>query len=223
MYYKAFRFIMPIKRSLLESKWYYRTAKTLLLLVPLFLVLYAFGMGFINFNWLFSADVLKTIAANNVLVGEVVGALIVYYVVLAIVSHIFFYLVFGGIEDDRPKAQPQVTPTPVQQATRNASSGDAVTQYIEAREKRTGEMILWIIFLLAVLFVAFYGNQHSTFIPPTPNPLVKCVPTGCGTSWYCAGTYYDNGIQKSVRGCYSDRTRATSLPSWSGTCRKCPS
>jgi len=49
----------------------------------------------------------------------------------------------------------------------------------------------------------------------------KCVPTGCGTQWDCWGDYYPpSGVQTHVSGCFP--TNQSSLPSWSGTCRRCP-
>lgn len=48
-----------------------------------------------------------------------------------------------------------------------------------------------------------------------------CIPTGCGTQWNCWGDYYPpSGVRTHVSGCFS--TSQSSLPSWSGTCRRCP-
>ncbi|MDP2860148.1 MAG: hypothetical protein Q8N98_00340, partial [bacterium] len=49
----------------------------------------------------------------------------------------------------------------------------------------------------------------------------KCIPTGCGSSWYCSGTYYLGGQQLRVNGCLPMQARDI-YPSWSGTCRQCP-
>lgn len=49
----------------------------------------------------------------------------------------------------------------------------------------------------------------------------KCVPTGCGTLWNCWGEYYPaSGVRTQVSGCFP--TNQSYLPSWSGTCRRCP-
>lgn len=49
----------------------------------------------------------------------------------------------------------------------------------------------------------------------------KCIPTGCGTLWNCWGDYYPaSGVRTHISGCFT--TNQSSLPSWSGTCRRCP-
>ncbi len=48
-----------------------------------------------------------------------------------------------------------------------------------------------------------------------------CISTGCGSQWYCSGTYYTEGVQKRVNGCVTTRPGEI-YSSWSGTCRKCP-
>jgi len=49
----------------------------------------------------------------------------------------------------------------------------------------------------------------------------KCISTGCGSSWYCSGSYYLGGQQIRVNGCFPVRMGDV-YPGWSGTCRQCP-
>lgn len=57
------------------------------------------------------------------------------------------------------------------------------------------------------------GNRNS-----------KCIPTGCGSWWYCSGSYYLSGVQIRVTGgCFPSGLRPSEIYSgWSGTCRQCP-
>ncbi len=51
----------------------------------------------------------------------------------------------------------------------------------------------------------------------------KCIPTGCSPGWWCSGHYYIDGQQINVPGlCFPTHPRNI-YPSWSGTCRQCPS
>jgi len=55
------------------------------------------------------------------------------------------------------------------------------------------------------------------------NKTTGCVPTGCGSLWYCSGTYYFQGVQLRANGCYPSGARPGDIySSWSGTCRQCP-
>lgn len=215
---------MAIKKSLLESHWYYRAIKTSLQLAPLFVAFYAYGMGFINIDWLWSKDIISILILNKSLVFEITIALIIYYIVLSIIWKIVLYLLFGGVIDDIALRRQKISldqslPTLKVEAT---NSEEVVEKYIEKQNKRSGEAILWIIFILCIIAIAYYGNSHSSYVPGVPNPSPKCVSTGCGKSWRCVGTYYSDGLQRSINGCYSSKTQTTSLPSWSGTCRQCP-
>ena len=53
------------------------------------------------------------------------------------------------------------------------------------------------------------------------NKTPKCISTGCGSSWYCSGSYYVGGPQVRINGCLP--TRAGDIYSgWSGMFRQCP-
>lgn len=208
---------MPIKKSKLEGLWYYRVIKTIILLAPLLIGLYSYGMGYVNFD-------LLLIKGFSVIL-QIIGVIILYYIGVSVIWRIVLYVVFGGLENDmKPKIVSSVqgkTPPPTMVSTEN--NGEAIVQkVIEQQDKRRGEMIMWIIFIICVVFVAIYGNRHSSFVPGVPNPSPKCVPTGCGKIWHCSGTYYSGDTRKSVNGCYVDKAQVTSQSSWSGTCRRCP-
>ena len=56
------------------------------------------------------------------------------------------------------------------------------------------------------------------------NKTDKCISTGCGSLWYCSGSYYLSGVQiKVTGGCFISGLRPSEIYSgWSGTCRQCP-
>jgi len=86
---------MTIKQSSLESKWYYRVLKTLLLIVPLLLVLVLFLTRrtvacIVTFGGLPDLTTLILIALG----------VIFYYVLLRTLWRTALYIIFGGVEDD---------------------------------------------------------------------------------------------------------------------------
>ena len=96
---------MPIKKSVLEKKWYYRISKVFFLIAPLLVGAYLF------FEKKF----------NPFYIG---GGLIAYYFLLVTVWRIFLYIVFGGLENDIPGKANTVAPagatTGVQSTDKNS-------------------------------------------------------------------------------------------------------
>ncbi len=87
------------------------------------------------------------------------------------------------------------------------------------------QVVGWILTLI-ILGCVYYA--YFIYKPPQPihinggGKTSSCISTGCGSNWRCNGSYYSDGVKKSINGCYTNKTQATTLPSWSGTCRQCP-
>ncbi|KKR66990.1 MAG: hypothetical protein UU09_C0042G0003 [Microgenomates group bacterium GW2011_GWA2_40_6] len=151
-----------------------------------------------------------------------------YLIIVGIVSRVFLYIVFGGLEDDmKPKIVP-MAPVPQSVSGPGPDGSAAVVNYLKQAEQKRGEAVTWIILIIIFIWIAVYYSTSSTPSSSTSGWGSKtktstCIPTGCGSNWQCAGTYYSSsGSQKSISGCYADKTSITSLNSWSGICRKCP-
>lgn len=88
---------MPIKKSYLEQKWYYRVAKVFFLLLPLLIALIVFLNGGINICYISQKNILDILQKNIVYVA--IG-LVLYYLILIGIWRCFLYIAFGGLEDD---------------------------------------------------------------------------------------------------------------------------
>lgn len=131
---------MSIKRSLLESKWYYRVAKVIFLWVPPILV------AFILFSMFYSG-----FSSNTVLdfVYMAIG-LAVYYLLLKGIWRGFLYVVFGGLEDDTKKKNPAI------QVVQSAGSA---TQPVQA-PNQAGPIFGAIFFIIIIIFIAIYSSNN---------------------------------------------------------------
>ena len=49
-----------------------------------------------------------------------------------------------------------------------------------------------------------------------------CISTGCGSMWYCSGSYYIGGQEIRVPGLCFPVHPNTIYSGWTGTCRQCP-
>lgn len=94
---------MPIKKSYLEQKWYYRVAKVFFLILPLLVILF-FLNGKINICDISQKNILDILQKNIVYIA---AGLVSYYLILKAIWRLFLYIVFGGLEDDTKKAGSQ--------------------------------------------------------------------------------------------------------------------
>ena len=198
---------MPIKKSFLEQKWYYRIAKVLYWAPPLLIIIFILlidGKDF--YNALQNKGDIFAISTIYV-----VMAAIAYLVIVAIVWRIFLYIVFGGLENDTTKKSTE---------TIKSTSGTTSKGSLSDEDKKQIGFYISLLILLG-LFYWIYTYKTTPNPSPTPNKNTTCVPTGCGSSWYCSGSYYSDGQQIRVNGCVSKRPGETNS-SWTGTCRKCP-
>jgi hypothetical protein len=135
---------VPIKRSSLEEKWPYRLGKTILLALPLLILL-----------WLLSRK--KMIACGLTadfspdLIVFAVVAVILYYVFLALLSRGFFYVAFGGVEEDRKKER-----------TGGDKTGGAATGSETGEEKKSPKpdplLPLILLFVLVAVYFLIQGG-----------------------------------------------------------------
>jgi len=225
---------MSIKKSSLESKWYYRVAKIIFLWIPLILVISIILLVIISGMKGQALEEFATVLENNIslIVYSLIG-LVIYLLILKGIWRGFLYAVFGGLEDDmKPKVITAVPP--VGQVSQPAVAQDgsaAVVNYLKETERKKGEAVTWIILIILFIWIFAYYNTSSTPSSSTSEgtgtktKTSTCIPTGCGSNWQCSGTYYSSsGAQKSISGCYttSNKNQVTSLNSWSGICRQCP-
>ncbi|MCL4406242.1 MAG: hypothetical protein M1586_01010 [Patescibacteria group bacterium] len=87
---------MPIKRSSLERKWYFRLGKVVLLLLPLAIILWMLLQ-----KKMISCEPASDLRPETI--AFMVVAAILYYVFLALFSRGILYVVFGGVEEDGGK------------------------------------------------------------------------------------------------------------------------
>lgn len=217
---------MSIKRSYLEQKWYYRVAKVIFLWLPpigiaiiLFLVIFSDMIGK-------SAEDLGVIVQSNgsLIVGAVIG-LLIYFLILKGIWRGFLYIAFGGLENDVDKKAGEIArPATISNVPITSAP---VTSALTPSDKN--QIVGWILMLITIgsIYYAYFIYKPQNIVPgpgPTNQPVptnTTCIPTGCGSQWYCSGTYYVGGSQKRVNGCVSTRLGEI-YSSWSGTCRRCP-
>ena len=250
---------MPIKKSILEKKWYYRVAKILFLLIPIMVVIFLFLNNQIdvsNLPNLFKGNVSDILKSDIV---YLIGGIILYFIVICAIWRIFLYIIFGGLDNDTRKIGGNVM-QPVNPAPQSTPA------------KIIGPIIV-VIFCVAVFAIAssqtnpfqahtygvacktsagktgLYGTNGQCYTcsgtgTAVTNPVNNCsdgiagvyccnnakkdgentpgcISTGCGSAWYCSGSYYLGGQQIRVNGCLPVQARDI-YPSWSGTCRQCP-
>ena len=213
---------MAIKRSLLESKWYFRVGKVLFWAPPLLLIVLVFLT-----DWQAYYNFFQTTGGNifDITSFYLILAAVSYLIIFSIVLQVFFYIVFGGVENDM---KPKIVPVaPVVQSVPVADGSSAVVNYLKQAEQKKSEAVTWIILIILFIWIAvYYNSSPSSYTTGTTGGGSKastCIPTGCGSNWYCSGSYYSSsGAQKSISGCYASKTSVTSLNSWTGICRQCP-
>ncbi|MFH0890513.1 MAG: hypothetical protein V1856_00595 [Candidatus Liptonbacteria bacterium] len=217
---------MVIKQSTLEQKWYYRIAKVFFLVLPV-----AVAIAVVLNKKIITLDILWRDPApflkENVdfLVYLTLG-IIAYYVALRIIWRGFLYIAFGGLERDTVKNNPPVGQQSAGQVAQTTGAQTGQSSQSGAISKEDKKQIGFYLFILVIIAIIYY----SYFIWKPANIIIDddgggggdaCVPTGCGSQWYCYGAYYENGVEKRINGCLSKKAEAT-FPSWSGTCRRCP-
>jgi|GEM_PF-3372244 NADH:ubiquinone oxidoreductase subunit 5 (subunit L)/multisubunit Na+/H+ antiporter MnhA subunit len=89
-----------IKKSTLESKWYYRALKTILIILPLLVLIYLLLNQKANICSINHSDIFNFLLNNIVFV---IFIIIIYYFLVWGIWRIILYVFFGGLEDDQKK------------------------------------------------------------------------------------------------------------------------
>jgi len=200
---------MPIKRSVLDKKWYYRIARVLFLwIVPILVVLVLLTVLYSDAG-----------SATDAVIFAVVLA--VYLLVLKGVWRGFLYLAFGGLENDTKKKVKTVvrsagptTPVKIPTETKANIVAKAIVQAIG------WSLILWLGWLILGQFL---NGSNSNPTPAGNTNGGSVCNTGCGNWYRCDGQYYDaDGIQRVLHACLPVPAPNAGYSSWSGRCTKCP-
>lgn len=88
---------MPIKKSVLEQKWYYRLLKVTYLILPLAITIIFILNNKVNIPLISQKNLADLVQKNLVNIIYVLIGVVLYY---SIIPRAVFYLLFGGIEDD---------------------------------------------------------------------------------------------------------------------------
>ncbi|OHA48210.1 MAG: hypothetical protein A2991_03395 [Candidatus Terrybacteria bacterium RIFCSPLOWO2_01_FULL_58_14] len=140
---------MPIKRSALEHKWYYRAAKVFFLILP-FLILLLLSLSFFLRRKIISCSFVEQSSFPELpldyLLLLAIG-MVLYYVVLKWVWKGFLYIAFGGLEDDIKKED-----------ERSGRDGEPPAQ-TKPEQNRMAQIVPFVILLiiLAIMFLASRG------------------------------------------------------------------
>jgi hypothetical protein len=222
---------MSIKRSFLESKWYYRIARLIFFeVIPVLIMIGIIWKLFPNIIGKSLEDIIIILQSNSSIIAIACTLLVPagYLVILNGIWRGFFYIFFGGVEDDtKPKVIAAVPPIgQVNQPIVAQDSSASVVNYLkEAKSKEATASAVMGLIILIVMYFAFKPSSTSTsgggsVKTNTNTSTSTCIPTGCGSNWHCSGSYYSNNVRKEISGCYV--SSQSSLPSWTGICRRCP-
>lgn len=179
---------MPIRKSYLEQKWYYRVAKVFFLLLPLLIALIVFLNGEISICYISQKNILDILQKNIVYVA--IG-LVLYYLILIGIWRCFLYIAFGGLEDDA-KNKDDNQPAPIR------SKRTKIIQLIP---------VIIILGVAAIYLLSEMGyitlpkinldsfeslNVKSTITPKSTTPKSTCPATSAQTGTPCRSV--KNGI-----------------------------
>lgn len=233
---------MSIKKSFLETKWYYRVAKMFFILLPLLILAFAFLKYLIGSDYAYIGYFMYTLFG-----------LIPYYLIVYGIWRVFLYIKFGGLENDMKKKIAPVVQV-VQPAGSTFSASTPAQTLVQPPTKGPvhtvieGLISLFLLGLFGYFAVYTLGcaqgnhrgngdvscqsiyeffNSSNSYTAPSgnksggnPSCSNRCP---ANAPWYCAGQYYDaNGTQRSLNGCLPTTASQAGYSSWSGTCRKCP-
>lgn len=204
---------MPIKKSQLEQKWYYRVAKVILLVLPVLAVAYLVSRAGFPFATLSQKTLAEFFTKNiNSIVLTALG-IVAYFVLLNLVWRTMLYVTFGGLINDTMKA-------PDKTVTAQGRPNDP--------NKNNNEVGLYLFILIIIVLMYWIYNYQplgQTAAKNSQNDYNRdnptCISTGCGNLWRCDGSYYLDGQQLSVHACLP-RKAGEIYSGWTGTCRQCP-
>lgn len=158
---------MPLRKSSLDRKWYFKWGKFFYLLLPVSVFLFLFFKGNLIICNISPANISTLLRENYTFF---ILGYIAYFLILEVIWRLFLYIVFGRVIND----------TKGSQATQSASQTTriTITEWI-----LTGiVLVILVIFVLSQMGVItlpridldFVNNSHVT-----PSPELGCqVPAG---------------------------------------------
>lgn len=140
---------MPIKKSTLEEKWYFRVVKVFFLILPLLIVIFILLNGKIDICNISQKNIFDI--PEKSIVYIIIG-LVFYYLILSGIWRIFLYIVFGGLVDDKKNSR----------------------SVIESTSVNNGGLLLLLVIII-VLFLMTYFNVN---LPKQFNTLIQSINGG---------------------------------------------
>lgn len=140
---------MPIKKSTLEEKWYFRVVKVFFLILPLLIVIFILLNGKIDICNISQKNIFDI--PEKSIVYIIIG-LVFYYLILSGIWRIFLYIVFGGLVDDKKNSR----------------------SVIESTSVNNGGLLLLLVIII-VLFLLTYFNVN---LPKQFNTLIQSINGG---------------------------------------------
>ena len=170
---------MPIKKSSLEQKWYYRIAKVFFLWVPPLLVAAVlFLLIYTDMSGISPENIVVLLQQDSPYFIYAAIGLVSYFLILKIIWRGFLYIAFGGLEDDTKKKDSEAT-----QSVNPAAQ--SVAPFI----------ILAVVFAIAVLSQTGYIKLPKIDLDSGQFNPIESHPYGasCTTSDGKTGLYGTNG------------------------------
>lgn len=152
---------MPIKRSTLEEKWYFRVVKVFYLILPLLIVIFIFLNGKINICNISQKNIFDISEKNIVYI--VIGS-VFYYLLVHGIWRIFLYIVFGGLVDDKKNSSGTIS--------------QSVNSHIESTPVRNGGLLLLLVIIIVLLLMTYFNVN----LPKQFNTLIQSLPSMNGGS-----------------------------------------
>jgi hypothetical protein len=162
---------MPIKKSSLEQKWYFRVVKVFFLGLPFLAIA-------IMLLWM-RGKALNILESN--IIYAVIG-LVAYFLVLTIIWRVFLYIAFGGLEDDKKKKGANV-----------AQSSDSPNQ----KKANNMQLVAPAIILIAVFAIFMLSEAGYIKLPKINidnNVINHTYGASCKDGNGKTGLYGTNGI-----------------------------
>lgn len=187
---------MPIKKSSLEKKWYYRVAKVFFSILPLLIVSLVFFTGYIKIGIITPKNIAAIIAKNSEYIVYAVVGLILFYLLLNVIWRTFLYIAFGGLENDTVR------------------KGSEVIQPVNPATQMVPIIIILIVFAVFVLFQNGYIKlpQIDPYFGKINPVKIHTYGTSCTTSDGKTGLYGTNG------NCYSCSSGSAATNPLSNNC-----
>ena len=188
---------MPIKKSFLETKWYYRLGKVFFILLPFLFVIFWFLIWKVDLppiTWKTWFLIIRTNLKNIFYFLLWVGA---YYLILKWIRKLLLYIIFGWLDDDITKEGEMKEKQKIKKET--ITNIPVVSNIQPDNSSGTWIAIFFIIFIVWIFFVLFsqYNETLSTTSSNKSSSSTSSKPTTNTTQkntvkYYCNPWYTYN-------------------------------